>query len=87
VLAGELRDAGFARVEVASLVKPHGRVTAQEAAEGLCRGSPLAAEIMAHGPTRWTRRSTQRRGALARWSMSDGKLDAPMAAHVLTAIA
>ena len=34
VLTRELREAGFARVEVASLVKRHGRVSARDAASG-----------------------------------------------------
>jgi len=87
VLAGELRDAGFERVEVASLVKPNGRITAREAAEGLCRGSPLAAEISAHGDDALDRAVAAAASALAPWTASDGTLEAPMAAHVLTAFA
>jgi ubiquinone/menaquinone biosynthesis C-methylase UbiE len=87
VLTAELRDAGFARVEVASLVKPNGRITARDAAEGLCRGSPLAAEIVAHGPDAMDQAVEAATAALARLVDGDGKLDAPMAAHVLTAIA
>jgi ubiquinone/menaquinone biosynthesis C-methylase UbiE len=87
VLAGELRDAGFARVEVASLVKPNGPVTAREAAEGLCRGSPLAAEIAAHGDGAMEQAVEAACAALAGLVDDNGQLDAPMAAHVLTAIA
>jgi len=86
-LTDELRDAGFARVEVASLVKPNGRVTAREAAEGLCRGSPLAAEISARGEEAMDRAVAAATAALAPLTGRDGKLDAPMAAHVLTAFA
>ena len=87
VLTRELREAGFVRVEVASLVKRHGRVSARDAAEGLCRGSPLAAEIAAHGPDAMDRAVEAAARALAPLLDGDGKLDAPMAAHVLTASA
>ena len=87
VLAEELRDAGFARVEVASLVKPNGPITAREAAEGLCRGSPLAAEISAHGEDAMDRAVAAAAAALGAMTGNDGKLHAPMAAHVLTAFA
>jgi ubiquinone/menaquinone biosynthesis C-methylase UbiE len=87
VLTRELREAGFTRVEVASLIKPSGPITPREAAEGLCRGSPLAAEIVGHGENAMGRAVEAATVALVPWTGSDGKLDAPMAAHVLTAFA
>ena len=87
ILTRELRAAGFAQVEVASLVKPNGRVTVQEAAQGLCRGSPLAAEIVAHGPDAMDKAISAASAALAPLLDEHGQLDAPMAAHVLTASA
>jgi ubiquinone/menaquinone biosynthesis C-methylase UbiE len=87
LLNAELRGAGFARVEVTSLVKRNGPVAAREAAEGLCRGSPLAAEIVAHGDDAMDRAVAAATAALAPWTGNDGKLDAPMAAHVLAAFA
>ena len=58
-----------------------------DAAEGLCRGTPCRSRSMPMAATRWSGRSRRRRRARAAWSARDGKIDAPMAAHVLTAIA
>jgi hypothetical protein len=85
VLIGQLRDAGFERVEAASLVKRNGRLTPRDAAEGLCRGTPLAAEITARGPHAMDQAIEAAEAALAGFAADDGTLDAPMAAHVLTA--
>ena len=86
-LADELRAVGFVDVEVASLSMPHGRVTAQDAAEGLCRGTPLSVEIDAHGLGAMERAVAAAAHALARFAGADGRIDAPMAAHILTATA
>ncbi len=86
-LAEELRAAGFGKVDVASRSMPNGRVTAHEAAEGLCRGTPLSVEINAHGNDAMERAVAAAEHALARFTAADGRIDAPMAAHVLTATA
>ncbi len=86
-LSDELRDAGFQSVAVDSPVKRHGRVSLEDAATGLCRGSPLAAEIEAHGDGAMARAVAAAVEALRPLAGTDGRLDAPMIAHVLTAIA
>lgn len=87
LLDAELRAAGFREVRVDSLEKRNGRITPAEAAAGLCQGSPVAAEIVAHGDDAMDRAIAASTAALIRLTGGDGKLDAPMAAHVLTAIA
>ena len=87
ILVEELRAAGFGAIDVASLSLPNGRVTAHEAAEGLCRGTPLSVEINAHGDDAMPRAIAAAVAALAPLLGPDGRLDAPMAAHILTATA
>jgi SAM-dependent methyltransferase len=87
LLVNELHAAGFGDVEVVTLDKPNGRISAHGAAAGLCRGSPLSVEILAHGDDalEWAVEAAAQ--ALAPLMGDDGKLDASMSAHVLTAIA
>ena len=88
LLAGELRDAGFREVTVETLTQRNGRVGPRQAAEGLCRGSPLAAEIEAFGGEEAMERAVAAaEDALAPLVGNDGRIDAPMVAHVLSAIA
>jgi len=88
LLARELREAGFREVSVETLTFRNGRVGPRQAAEGLCRGSPLSAEINAHGGEEALERAVAAaEDALAQLVSSDGKIDAPMVAHVLTATA
>ena len=87
-LASELREAGFREVIVETLAQRNGRVGPRQAAEGLCRGSPLSAEIEAHGGEEAMERAVAAaEDALAPLVGSDGKIDAPMVAHVLSATA
>jgi ubiquinone/menaquinone biosynthesis C-methylase UbiE len=87
-LASELRDAGFREVTVETLAQRNGRVGPRQAAEGLCRGSPLSAEIDAHGGEEAMERAVAAaEDALTPLVGSDGKIDAPMVAHVLSATA
>jgi ubiquinone/menaquinone biosynthesis C-methylase UbiE len=87
LLSRELGDVGFREVEVETLTRQSGRVTARQAAEGLCRGSPLAAEIESHGAEAMERAVAAAENALASLVSGDGTLDAPMVAHVLSATA
>ena len=86
-LVEELKSAGFVDVSVATLEKPNGRISAHDAAEGLCRGTPLSMEINAHGSDAmmWAVEATA--AQLAPLAGSDGLIDSTMTAHVLTAIA
>lgn len=82
----DLRAAGFGEIE-AETVGMRSRIgSAREAAIGLCRGSPLAAEIEANGPDALDRAIDAVGRALERLSGPDG-IDAPMSAHVFTAAA
>ncbi len=87
VLIDELKRAGFAAVSVETLEKLNGRIAPHDAAEGLCRGTPLSVEINERGAGAMERAIDAASAALAPLAASDGKLDAPMTAHVLTAIA
>jgi ubiquinone/menaquinone biosynthesis C-methylase UbiE len=86
-LAEELKSVGFTGVSVETLEKRNGRVGAYDAAEGLCRGTPLSMEINAHGSDAMVWAVEAAAAQLAPLIGDDGKIDAPMTAHVLTAIA
>jgi ubiquinone/menaquinone biosynthesis C-methylase UbiE len=87
LLVDELKSAGFTGVSVETLEKRNGRVSAHDAAEGLCRGTPLSVEINGHGSDAMVWAVEAAAAQLAPLVGSDSKLDAPMTAHVLTAIA
>lgn len=80
----DLREAGFSRIEAETVGKRSRTGSAAAAAAGLCRGSPLAAEIEAHGPDALDRAVEKVSAALERLAGPDG-IDAPMSAHVFTA--
>lgn len=84
-IVGDLSAAGFAEIEIETLEYPHGRLTAQEAAEGMCRGTPLAAEIATHGEHALDLAVETATRALQSLCGADGRLHAMMSAHVVTA--
>ncbi len=84
-IAAEVAEAGFADVIIDTPQYRHGHVTARDAADGMCRGTPLSAEIAAHGPDALTHAVKAAAKALERFCGTDGKIDAPMSAHVVTA--
>lgn len=86
LLVAELKSVGFTGVRVETLEKRNGRVAAHDAAEGLCRGTPLSMEINAHGSDAMVWAVEAAAAQLAPLVASDGLIDAPMTAHVLTAI-
>lgn len=86
-LIAELRSVGFGEIAVDTLQKRHGHVAAHDAAEGLCRGTPLSVEINAHGDDAMDWAVEAAAEALVPLRGSDGTIDASMAAHVITAIA
>jgi ubiquinone/menaquinone biosynthesis C-methylase UbiE len=84
-IEGELRSAGFSdvsseTVSLASCVVP------EQAARGLCLGSPLRSEIEARDSARLDEAAASAARALARVPL-DAEGRAPMSAHVFVAIA
>jgi ubiquinone/menaquinone biosynthesis C-methylase UbiE len=80
-IAEELRAAGFKQVEAETVAKRSLVGSAREAAVGLCHGSPLRAEIEAHGPGSLEKATEAAEAALSRISGSE----MPMSAHVFSA--
>jgi ubiquinone/menaquinone biosynthesis C-methylase UbiE len=77
----DLRAAGFERIELET-VEASSRVNAHEAADGMCRGSPMTAEIAERGPDAVDRAARAAERALQEF---EGK-DAPMSALFATAV-
>jgi ubiquinone/menaquinone biosynthesis C-methylase UbiE len=84
-VAADLSAAGFTRISIDTLELRHGALTAREAAEGMCRGSPLAPEIAAHGDDALNSAVDAGTRALQSLCGADGRIDAMMSAHVVTA--
>jgi ubiquinone/menaquinone biosynthesis C-methylase UbiE len=82
-ITDELRSAGFSDVRAETVTK-RSRGTPAEAAEGLCLGSPLRAEIEARDATRLDEAVAAATAAVAELG---NPLDQPMAAHVFVATA
>lgn len=78
-IEADLRAAGFAEVAIETVVL-NSRVTARDAAIGLCQGTPLRAEIEQHGAGL----DAATDAAAAALVPFDGS-DAPMSAHVVSA--
>jgi ubiquinone/menaquinone biosynthesis C-methylase UbiE len=81
VVEKDLQAAGFDDVEVET-VQLSSRVIARDAARGIVLGSPFRAEIERLDPSALERATTTVEEKLSAW---DGK-DAPMSAHIATAI-
>jgi ubiquinone/menaquinone biosynthesis C-methylase UbiE len=77
----DLRAAGFERIELET-VAASSRVNSHEAADGMCRGSPMTAEIAERGPDAVDRAARAAERALQEF---EGK-DAPMSALFATAV-
>jgi SAM-dependent methyltransferase len=83
-IEADLRASGFTQIASETVGKRSRIASARAAADGLCRGSPLAVEIEAHGPGAVDRAVEAVAEALERLS-GPGGVDAPMSAHVFTA--
>lgn len=81
----DLLAAGFTDIEFETLTLRSRLGSAQEAALGLCQGTPMRMAIEEHGEDALERATQAAAAALEQFVESDG-LDAPMAAHVVTAI-
>jgi ubiquinone/menaquinone biosynthesis C-methylase UbiE len=84
-ITDDLSAAGFTDIAIETLEYPHGALTARAAAEGMCRGTPLAAEIAIHGDDALDRAVEASARGLEGLCGPDGRIDATMSAHVVTA--
>ena len=83
-IEADLRAAGFAEIAAETVRKPSPVASARDAALGLTHGSPLRAEIEAHGEGSLARAAEAVETALSRLGFDRGA-EAPMSAHVFTA--
>lgn len=82
----DLLQAGFNDIEFETVTLRSRLPSAREAAMGLCQGTPMRLDIEAQGPDALERATDAAEQALKRFEGPDG-LDAPMAAHIVIAIA
>ena len=81
----DLLAAGFTDIELEAVEKRSRAPSARDLAIGMCCGSPLRSEIEQRDPTMLDRAVDAAAAALAPWEGPDG-FDAPMSAHLVTAI-
>jgi SAM-dependent methyltransferase len=80
----DLRDAGFASVEIDTVEKRSRSPSAQVAATALCYGTPMGVEVDEREPGSLDRVFASVELALRRFEGPDG-IDAPLSAHIVTA--
>jgi hypothetical protein len=85
VIEQDLLSAGFTDLELETVTLRSQLPSAGDAALGLCQGTPMRMAIQEHGPDALQRATDAAAAALTRFEGPDG-LDAPMAAHIVTAI-
>ena len=81
----DLLAAGFNDIELETVELASRAPSAADAAKGLCQGSPMRTEIEKYGPDALDRATEAAARALYQFEGPDG-FDAPMSAHVVTAI-
>jgi SAM-dependent methyltransferase len=81
-VTADLRAAGFAQVEVETVMLRSRIGSAREAATGLCQGTPLRSEIEARGSLD---EATEAAAAALAPLMGPDGIEAPMSAHVFSA--
>jgi ubiquinone/menaquinone biosynthesis C-methylase UbiE len=84
VIRQQLRDAGFARVEIETVAKRGRAPTARDPAIGFCQGSPLRAEIEAREAGRVAEATEAAAQAVAA-RFGSGPIEGKIQAHVITA--
>jgi len=84
-IRAEVASAGFTGIAIDTIVHRSRAPDAETIVAGLCRGSPLAAQIEAHGPDAMSRATAAARDALRPFEDSTGAIDAPMSALIITA--
>jgi ubiquinone/menaquinone biosynthesis C-methylase UbiE len=80
----DLKAAGFANVEIDTVTLTSRSASADEAARGLCYGSPMRVELEEYGPDALDRVFGEVAKAAQRFEGSNG-FEAPMSAHIVTA--
>lgn len=85
VIEHDLLAAGFNDIEFETIELRSRAPSAREAAIGLCQGTPMRAEIEKHGPDALDRATECAAEALRQFE-GPGGFDAPMSAHIVTAI-
>jgi SAM-dependent methyltransferase len=83
-IESDLHEAGFATVEIETVSLPSRAGSAREAARALCYGTPMGLEISDREPGSLDRVFALVEQAFRKFEGPDG-IDAPMAAHVVTA--
>lgn len=85
VIRADARTGGFDIVEIDQVTLAHPPVAADSAAEALCLGTPMRAEIDAHGPAAMARVLAAAKAAMASVSDERGRVAATMTALIVTA--
>lgn len=83
-IEADLHAAGFDEIVIETVEQRCRAESAEQAAIGLCHGSPLRAELEALGPGALNKATEAATLALSRLSGANG-IDAPMSAHVFSA--
>ncbi len=84
-IAEVLASAGFTKIEHQTVEAIGTTRSAEDAARGLCEGSPLRAELFAHGEGR-ARDAIASVGAAIRRRFGDGPIQTELSAHVFSAL-
>lgn len=84
-IRADARAGGFDTVEIDRVTLAHPKVTADSAAEALCLGTPMRAEIEAQGPEAMARVLAAAKAAMACVSDERGRVAATMTALIVTA--
>jgi ubiquinone/menaquinone biosynthesis C-methylase UbiE len=82
----DLLEAGFTDIELETVTLRSRLPSARDAAIGLCQGTPMRMAIEEHGEGALDRATDAAAAALRKFEGAEG-LDAPIAAHIVTAIA
>jgi ubiquinone/menaquinone biosynthesis C-methylase UbiE len=80
----DLRDAGFAKVQIDTIQKRSRSPSPHDAATALCYGTPMGVEVDEREPGSLDRVFVVVEQALRRFEGPDG-IDAPLSAHIVTA--
>lgn len=83
-IARDLAEAGFANPEIFTLNERSAAARPKDVAVGFCQGTPLRAEIEAHGPDA-LERATQAAAAALAQRFGDAGLEGRIQAHVVVA--
>ena len=85
VIERDLRAAGFTKIDIETVELRSRAASARDAAIGLTQGTPMRSEIEQRGSAKLERATDAATQALEQFEGPDG-FDAPMSAHIVTAI-